>query len=102
MTPEEITQAIAQKAGEDAGLNAKVLFLLDGEHQILLDSTSVPNTTELLAAGTEAEAKCTIKAKSSTISKILGGDTNAMMAFMMGKIKVDGDIGVAMAIAKIL
>lgn len=98
MTLEEATEKIKEKVGEDCGLDAKVKFLLEGEHVIYVDSTKVPNEV----TNTDAEADTTIKMKMATFEKILTGQSNPMNAFMMGKIKVDGNMGIAMNINKII
>lgn len=98
MTLEEMTAAVKEKVGDDAGVNATVKFLIDGEQVIHVDDNASPAEV----TNEDKEAECTIKLKSSNFEKIINGDTNPMTAFMMGKIKVDGNMGVAMNINKIL
>jgi len=38
--------------------------------------------------GLSGDAKCTIKAKSKNFLKVINGETKAMMAVMMGKVKI--------------
>ena len=44
----------------------------------------------------DKEADCTISIKEEDFIKLVGGKLNPMMAFMSGKIKVAGDMSVAM------
>jgi putative sterol carrier protein len=48
------------------------------------------------------ETDVTLSADAETFEGILAGDTNATSAFMTGKLKVDGDMGMAMKLASVL
>ena len=55
------------------------------------------------AASTEnRDADCTLKLSSANLNKLLAGKLNPMTAVMMGKIKVSGDMGVAMKLSKLI
>lgn len=41
-----------------------------------------------VSEGIQGDAKCTIKAKSKNFLKVINGETKAMMAVMMGKVKI--------------
>lgn len=92
-----ITQVIKDKVGNDCGLNASVKFVLDGADVIFVDAKQVPNVVN----NDNSDADCTVKITAENIQKILDGNLNPMTAFMMGKIKVEGNMGVAMNINKI-
>ncbi len=98
MTLEEMTAAVKEKVGDNAGVNATIKFVIDGEQYIYVDDNASPSTV----TNEDKDADCTIKLKANNFEKILKGDMNPMTAFMMGKIKVDGNMGVAMNINKIL
>lgn len=51
--------------------------------------------------GTE-NAQITLKLSEENFSKLLKGELNATMAFMMGQIKVEGQLGLAMKLQEIL
>lgn len=68
--------------------DGSVKFVVEGEGAIMLDESGV-------RAGDE-EAACTLTASSETFQGILSGDVNATSAFMMGKLKLDGDMSQAM------
>lgn len=58
-------------------------------------------------SGTEAvladnPADCTIRISEPNLVKLLTGKLNPMTAFAMGKIKVSGDMSVAMKLAKLV
>jgi putative sterol carrier protein len=95
MTIEEATSKVNDMATSHGGkLKSKVNFKFD-EGIIHLDDTSSPT----LVSNEEKPADCTIKISLDNFDKMLSGDMNPMMAFMTGKMKIDGDKGVAMKLA---
>lgn len=90
----EKVQAMAAGAGP-IGNSLKFDF---GDEQIHVDGTGDGN-----AVSTEdKEADCVIKISPKNFEKLVNGDLNPMMAVMMGKIKIKGDMGVAMKLQALL
>ncbi len=52
--------------------------------------------------GPAANAKCTVAATDQNFLDIVNGKLNAQMAFMSGKLKIQGDMGLAMKLQQIL
>jgi putative sterol carrier protein len=85
-----------------AGLNEKLSngfegtakFVIPGEGSIMLDSSGA-------RAGDE-DADVTMTADGDTFKAILDGEMNPTMAFMTGKLTVDGDMGAAMRVGAAL
>ncbi|MCK0141372.1 SCP2 sterol-binding domain-containing protein [Aliiroseovarius sp. F20344] len=50
----------------------------------------------------DAETDCTISMSRSNLEKLMKGDLNPMAAFMMGKIKVSGEVAIAMRLGQLL
>lgn len=50
----------------------------------------------------DAPADCTIKLSLEDFEALVAGDLNPTMAFMTGKIKVEGDMSVAMALSSLI
>ena len=50
----------------------------------------------------DREADCTISTKLDDLQKIISGDLNPMTAVMLGKIKIKGDMGVAMKLQSLM
>ena len=78
--------------GEDSGLGKTLKFDLGDDGVITIDGKSTPNTV----SNENGEADCTVKLSSDNFGKLLEGKGNPMTMFMTGKIKVTGDMGVAM------
>ena len=55
-----------------------------------------------ISAGTAAAAKCTVAAVDTDFLAIVNGKMNPQMAFMSGKLKIQGDMGLAMKLQQIL
>ncbi len=89
---EAVTVLNAKLAGSDIGGTAK--FDIEGEGCVMMDDTGA-------RAGDEP-ADVTLSADAETFQSILEGDTNPTSAFMSGKLKVDGDMGMAMKLASVL
>ena len=88
---EAAVEKLAQKVSSFDGL-AK--FVIPGEGTILMDADGV-------RAG-DAEADVTMTASAEVFQAILSGDMNATMAFMTGKLTVDGSMGMAMKVGAAL
>ena len=84
--------ALNEKLSSFADGTAK--FVIDGEGAIIVDANGV-------RAGDD-EADVTLTANRETFEGLLNGDVNPTMAFMTGKLAVEGDMGMAMKLAGIL
>ena len=75
-----------------------VLKLNFGESQIVIDGTSEVNSV----SSEDTEANCTVDVSLDDFTSMMKGDLNPMTAFMSGKMKVKGDMGVAMKLPSIM
>jgi putative sterol carrier protein len=55
-----------------------------------------------IAEGHAPNAKCMVAATDADFLNIVNGKLNAQMAFMSGKLKIQGDMGLAMKLQQIL
>ena len=89
---EAVTALNEKLAASDFDGTAK--FDIEGEGAVMIDANGA-------RAGDE-EADVTLSADAETFQSILEGETNSTAAFMTGKLKVDGDMGMAMKLASVL
>ncbi|MGB3178360.1 MAG: SCP2 sterol-binding domain-containing protein [Albidovulum sp.] len=54
------------------------------------------------ASTDDRDTDCTLSISKDNLVKLLTGKLNPMTGVMMGKLKISGDIGVAMGLAKLL
>ena len=77
-----------------ADFDGTAKFDIEGEGAVIIDSSG--------ARASDDEADVTLSADADTFQEILSGETNPTSAFMTGKLKVDGDMGMAMKLASVL
>jgi putative sterol carrier protein len=92
------TEAIRTKVGSDSGLAATLKFDCGAEGVIYIDANSTPNTV----SNDNSEAQCTIGITLENLSAMLEGDLDPTTGFMMGKLKVTGDMSVAMRLQRVI
>jgi putative sterol carrier protein len=97
MSFDSILEKLNVQAGNISPIGAKVKFELD-EHTIFVDGTGEKN----VVSSDDSEADCVISTTMDTFQKLKSGDLNPMMAVMTGKIKIKGDMGVAMKLQSLL
>jgi len=90
---EEAVKALNERLG-GAGFDGSAKFDIDGEGAIVIDGSG--------AHISDDDTDVTLSASADTFRAILEGEQNATAAFMMGRLKVDGDMGMAMKLAGIM
>jgi putative sterol carrier protein len=98
MNLEECTQAIRTKVGSDSGLDATLKFDCGDDGVILIDGKSTPNTV----SNTNTDADCTVGITLDNLNAMLTGDLEPATGFMAGKLKVSGDMSVAMRLQRVI
>lgn len=90
---EQAATALNEKL-EGKSFSGTAKFVVDGEGAVMIDGSG--------ARVADDAADVTLTADAETFQGILSGDTNPTSAFMTGKLKVDGDMGLAMSLASVL
>jgi putative sterol carrier protein len=98
MSIESATTTIKEKVGEDCGLAATLKFDCGDDGVIFLDATTVPN----VVSNENNDAACTVKLALADLEAMIGGELDPMAAFSLGKLQLDGDMGVAMKLGSII
>ncbi len=93
-TLEEITDRFRTAVGADAGLGKSCKFDLKGDGFIFIEGGTVSNE--------DVPADCTIIVSKDDFEQMGQGKLDPTMAFMQGKLKVNGDMGVAMKLQPLL
>lgn len=88
----EAVEVLSKKLS--GGFDGVAKFVIEGEGAIMLDADGV-------RAGDEP-AEVTMTASADVFKRILEGDLNPTMAFMQGKLAVDGSMGLAMKLGSVL
>ena len=93
----EVTAQIAKQASNIDALGATFKFVLD-DNPIFIDGTGEENEV----SNEDKEADCTVETTVEILSQLRSGDLNPMMAVMSGKIKIKGDMGLAMKLQSLI
>ena len=91
MTLDSITEQFKAVADKAPSIGKTLKFSFD-EGTVFVDLTGP--TPEI--SNEDKDADCTIITSVETLNKLRSGALNPMMAVMSGKVKIKGDMGVAM------
>ena len=90
---------LQSKADLVTKINASYKFIVEGEGTWLVDLTKPGG---VITKDSPQEATCTITIKAPHLIDLINGKLNPQMAFMTGKLKVAGDMGVALKLGALL
>ena len=96
---ETIISEMGERLGANSGLGGTLKFDFGERGSVFLDGKSEPNT---VSDGSGQTADCTVQLSLDTFERIAARQLDPTSAFMQGKLRVTGDLGLAMKLSPIL
>ena len=93
---ENLVEIITQNA------EGKDLSVLGGTVKLVVDDQIVFVTPEGDISGSDNDADCTMTIDSETMQAIMNGETSGQAAFMTGKLKVAGEMSIALKVQSVI
>lgn len=90
---EQAVAALNEKMGDD-GFDGSAKFVIGDAGAVIIDQNG--------ARAGDDDTDVTLTADADTFEGILNGSVNPTAAFMTGKLKVDGNMGLAMKLSSVL
>jgi putative sterol carrier protein len=97
MTLQELTEQIRSKVTHADNINATIKIVTD-QGPIFIDASKSPATV----SNEDKQADCDLQVSIDNLVKMGNGDLNPMMAVMSGKLKIKGDMGIAMKMGQVM
>ena len=97
MTLQELTDQIRTKVTHADSINATAKLVTD-QGVVFIDATQSP----ALVSNDDKPADCDLHVSIDNLVKMSNGDLNPMMAVMTGKLKIKGDMGIAMKMGQVM
>lgn len=94
---EKAAAILVEKLG-GKGIGAIVKFVIGDEGAVVVDTSQEPPA----ASVGDGDAEVVITAEQAVFEELLAGELNPTTAYMTGKLKIQGDMGVAMKLASAL
>ncbi len=98
MSLDAITEQMKARIGAGGNFKKSVKFDFGSDGLVRIDDKVSPAIVD----NSDDVTDCTVKVSMADFMEIAAGKQNAQMAFMMGKLKVEGDMSVAMQLGSIL
>ncbi len=94
---DSIFNELQEKANEADAIGGTIKFVID-DTVVFVDGTGSKN----LVSNSNEDADCTISTTATALKDMQSGDLNPMTAVMSGKVKISGDMGLAMKIQSLM
>lgn len=96
-TLEAITQRVQGAVGAASGLDARIKFNFGNDGFLYIDGKSAPNEVH----NGDADSDITITVSMENFERIIDKQLNPKIALMTGKMRLRGDIRIAMRLDKV-
>ena len=94
---DSIFNELQDKANEADAIGGTIKFVID-DTVVFVDVTGSKN----LVSNSNEDADCTISTTATALKDMQSGDLNPMTAVMSGKVKISGDMGLAMKVQSLM
>tara|TARA_B100001115_G_C15795446_1_gene392752 strand:- start:910 stop:1203 length:294 start_codon:yes stop_codon:yes gene_type:complete len=94
---DSIFNELQDKANEADAIGGTIKFVID-DTVVFVDGTGSKN----LVSNSNEDADCTITTTATALKDMQSGDLNPMTAVMSGKVKISGDMGLAMKVQSLM
>lgn len=94
----QVTERIRQAVGDNSGLGKTVKLDFGGDGKIYIDGASAPNAV----TNEDKPADAVVQISWDDFLALSQGQLDPMMAFMQGKMKIQGDMMLAQRLAPLL
>lgn len=94
----KVTTGLADAVGADCGLGARVRLDFGDDGTVLIDGRAVPNRVSNEAG----DADCTLKIGIGDFVDMAQGRLSGTTAFMTGRLKIKGDMALAVRFGNVL
>ncbi len=96
MSLESVTDTVRERVATASGFDHTVKFDFGDDGKVFI------NGNDNTVSNDDGDADCTITMTLENFEKMTAGDLDPTTAFMMGKLKVSGDMGVAMKLSSVI
>ena len=94
---DSIFNELQDKANEADAIGGTIKFVID-DTVVFVDGSGSKN----LVSNSNEDADCTISTTATALKDMQSGDLNPMTAVMSGKVKISGDMGLAMKVQSLM
>jgi putative sterol carrier protein len=94
---EQLTERVRKAVGDDSGLDAKIKFKFGDDGFLFIDGKSAPNQVR----NADDASDITISVSMANFERIIDGQLNPKIALMTGRMRLRGDIRIAMRLDKV-
>jgi putative sterol carrier protein len=95
---QEIIEDLSKRLGHRSGINGTLKFDFGDQGSAFIDPAATPSVTD----GAGKKAACTISMTIADFEKLKRGEMDGTSAFMQGKLRVAGDMGLALKLGPLL
>lgn len=104
MSLDSLTDQMKSQAALNPPLGYRVLFDLGDDGAILWDGRETPAEIAVVEGGADGggEVDTTLRISVDQLGNLVSGNLDPTLAYMTGKLKIEGSMGVAMKLAAML